>query len=90
MTAPGEWLTIPEVCAVLRITPDQWAAWHEEPGDVPLQLITSDGARRVRAADLERWLDARTVEPLDDLDDDDIAEWHAMRDSADGGQGDRQ
>lgn len=59
------WLTIPEVCDELQITPEEWDAWRE-PGDKPLQVMGPDGQPRIRADHLDRWLDSRTLDASDE------------------------
>jgi hypothetical protein len=75
---PRRWLTIPEVCAYLKVSEADWNAWRAA-GDTPLHLVTPDGQAMVRASDLARWLDARTVEPTAELTPADVAEVHTQR-----------
>ncbi len=60
----GRWLTVAEVCGYLQVTADEWRAWQAQ-GDTPMHATGADGELRVRAADFERWLDARTVDASD-------------------------
>jgi hypothetical protein len=60
MTAPrAAWLTIDQICAELQVSETEWNAWRTA-GDTPLHVVMPDGQLRVRAADLERWLDTLT------------------------------
>jgi hypothetical protein len=54
----AEWLTIAQVCAELQVSETEWGAWREA-GDTPLHVVMPSGQLRVRAADVERWLDSR-------------------------------
>ena len=76
--APRGWLTIAEVCAWLKVTEAEWDEWRAA-GDTPPHVTGPDGQLRVRGTDLERWLDAHTVEPENEPTAEDIAEFHAMR-----------
>ena len=58
-TSPRKRLTIPEVCAYLKVTEAEWNTWRAA-GDTPLHIVADDGQLMVRAADLTRWLDALT------------------------------
>jgi hypothetical protein len=63
-TQTGRWLSIPEVCAYLKITPDEWADWRAK-GDTPLHIIGRDGQARIRRCDLARWLEQAESSPDD-------------------------
>jgi hypothetical protein len=75
---PRGWLTIPEICAWLKVSETEWDEWRAA-GDTPPHITGPDGQFRVRSADLEQWLDAHTVEPENEPTAEDIAEFHAMR-----------
>jgi len=75
---PRNWLTIPEVCAYLKVTEAEWNGWRAA-GDTPLHITAPDGHLCVRAFDLARWLDAHTVEPEAGPTAADVAAWHAQR-----------
>lgn len=56
----GGWLTIPDICADLRIPEADWQEWRQR-GQTPLHVITTgDGQARVRSVDYEAWLDSLT------------------------------
>jgi hypothetical protein len=77
-TPPRRWLTIAEVCACLKVTEADWNAWRAV-GDTPLHIVGPDGQLMIRAADLARWLDARTLQPEHELSPADKAEFRAQR-----------
>jgi len=57
--ARAEWLTVAEVCADLQVSETEWHAWRAA-GETPLHIAMPGGQLRVRAADYQRWLSART------------------------------
>lgn len=50
------WLTVPEVCALLSISPHLWERWCRQ-GSAPEHTTGADGVARVHRADLTAWLD---------------------------------
>ncbi len=73
------WLTIPEVCAYLQISEAEWHQWRAA-GRTPLHAAGPNGQLKLRAVDLERWLEALAVDPADKLTPEDIAaDWEATR-----------
>ncbi|WP_067808139.1 helix-turn-helix domain-containing protein [Actinomadura formosensis] len=67
--SPGEWLTVPQICAELNIAPEDWRDWRAQ-GHTPRHVIT-DGTARVRRVDLETWMSLRpTVDLFDVIDPD--------------------
>lgn len=75
---PPGWMTVPQVCAWLKVTEAEWAEWRAA-GDTPLYAVGPGGQLRVRVADLNRWLDAHTHGAENEPTAEDIAEFHAMR-----------
>jgi len=75
---PRGWLTIPPICAWLKISEAEWNQWRAD-GDAPPHVTGPDGQLRVRGADLDRWFDAHTYEAENEPSAEDIAEFHAMR-----------
>lgn len=75
---PRKWLTIPEVCAYLKVSEAEWHTWRAA-GYTPAHITAPDGQLMVRTFDLARWLDAHTFEPAYELAPADIAEFHAQR-----------
>jgi hypothetical protein len=66
---PDPWLTVPQVCAELHITPEEWQQWRAE-GHTPRHIVT-DGTARVRRTDLNAWMDALPkVSLFDEIDPD--------------------
>ncbi len=63
-TQPSKWLTIPEVCAYLKVSETEWADWQAR-GNTPLHIIGHDGQARIRRRDLNRWLDQAESSPED-------------------------
>lgn len=58
MSSDGRrWLTVADICAELRVSEDEWAAWQAR-GETPLHLVGADGQLRVRADHLDAWFDA--------------------------------
>src|SRR5262245_41931780 len=57
---PFEWLTIPEILADLRVSPDDWQEW-ETAGKAPAGVIWPDGHVRVSVLGYVRWLNSLAV-----------------------------
>lgn len=58
MTPPRGWLTIPEVCADLGVTEDDWPGIQVATGTRSLLgVVGPDGRPRIRRCDLELWVD---------------------------------
>lgn len=53
---PGEHLTIPEVCAELKVSRSTFYDWRAK-GRAPRCLRLPNGDLRIRRADLEAWLE---------------------------------
>jgi len=49
------WITIPEICSLLQISPGEWHEWQQE-GPAPLHVLQDDLVL-VRRSDFERWVD---------------------------------
>lgn len=56
MTA-RQMLTIPEICADLKVTEAEWNQWRAE-GKTPLHVIGADGEPRVRAGHFRAWFES--------------------------------
>jgi predicted DNA-binding transcriptional regulator AlpA len=55
MTRPSEYLTVPEVIAVLRIPRSTFYRWRQL-GRGPRSIKLPNGDVRIRVGDLEEWL----------------------------------
>ncbi|SFP03643.1 hypothetical protein SAMN04489713_111127 [Actinomadura madurae] len=69
---PDEWLTVPDICAEIDATPEEWQAWRIL-GNTPPHAVL-DGTARVRRGDLDAWLDALPTASLFDVIDPDEGE----------------
>jgi hypothetical protein len=62
MEPAAEWLTVPEICAELGVTPDEWQQWRVD-GTAPPHHVTG-GTARVHRVTFEAWLDSLPRVPL--------------------------
>ena len=56
---PEWWITIPEICTALKITPQEITDWATN-GIAPIPEIGADGIERIHRTDYETWLDQLT------------------------------
>jgi hypothetical protein len=54
---PEWWLTIPQICEALQVTPQELADWATN-GFAPVPEMGPDGIGRVHRADYQAWLDS--------------------------------
>lgn len=71
-TQPSRWLTIPDICADLDVTPEEWQVWRLR-GQTPPHVVL-DGTAHVRRTDLDTWLDTLPTASLFDVIDPDERE----------------
>jgi hypothetical protein len=69
-TRPSRWLTVPQICVELDITPEEWQQWRAEGNTPPHTVI--DGTARVLRTDLDAWMKTlATTSPENPTDPDD-------------------
>ncbi|TDB85591.1 DNA-binding protein [Actinomadura sp. KC216] len=54
---PQWWITVPEICDALRVTPPEMANWASR-GRAPAAETCPDGIQRIRRTEYDAWIDS--------------------------------